>query len=127
VPVGSAERAEWEARARRFESGRNGPEFAPTPRTKPAFRNLWIDEENRVWVERYVEATEVDEPARSDRPASKVWQEPTVYDVITLDGVLLGTLRIPDRTYLEAARGKTIWATQTAEDGSPSVVQYRIE
>ena len=132
VPVTGAERDMWEAwsttmQGRADQGGR--PAFQSLPRTKPAFRGLWADDDGRIWVDRYVEARKVEvEPRKpgDERPLYD-WREPPTFDVLTPEGSLLGTVVFPADTYVYAARGRNVWAETKGEDDEPIVVRYRIE
>jgi 6-bladed beta-propeller protein len=151
IALAGAEKSEWEAMAawlskqptsRSFRDGK--PIDGPTakynaPTVKPAFRSLRVDEENRIWVERYVSASKFPPPAPpklppgavlstafKDRPVS-VWREPTTYDVFDPNGRFLGAVVAPPKTQFLAMRDKTIWATTRGELDEAYIVRYRIE
>ena len=122
APVLAAEKAERERRIienfkRNYGSWHwNGPSI---PDTKPAYSDITIDEEGRIWVQipqtayAYRTQAEADEEeARTGRPAGR-YRERVVYDVFEPRGGFLGTVRAPDdfRAYPElTARGTSVWA-----------------
>ncbi len=152
----AAEKSEWDAMAdwyskqpsgRRFGRGADGkpsvvdaPAIKYTvPTAKPAFRELRVDEEDRIWVVRHVAATKqpppptpkpppgaMGMPNQASRPVS-VMREVTTYDVFEPGGRFLGTVSLPLGTRITAMRGKTVWGVATGEMDEPYVVRYRIE
>lgn len=143
VPVQADERRNEEERVvaglRRVDPGWSwdGP---PIPDTKPAFNNLRVDLDGRIWVQLHVEAESIPEEEREEPsagsgrgPSSNVmipaarWREPPVYDVFEPDGRFLGTLTLPVRARLMQARGDQVWAIDRDELGVEYVVRYRIE
>ena len=110
------------------------------PDTKPAFKNLQVDLDGRIWVHVHVEAEPIPEEEREEPstgsgrgPSSNVmvpaerWREPPVYDVFEPDGRFMGTLRLPVRARLMQARGNQVWAIDRDELGVEYVVRYRLE
>jgi hypothetical protein len=119
IPVTNPEWRQWTAilNARRRQGGVRQPRV---PNQKPYFRDLWIDAEGRIWVERYVPAvrheyTEEELARRSQDQPLYEWREPTVFDIIDSSGLYLGQLILPERTHLVYARGDLIWAVQIGE------------
>jgi hypothetical protein len=133
-PVKRDERAQWEARMeysekRARERGGVGLDYPPVPRTKPFFRDLIIDADGRIWVDRYVAAMKVDVEPREpgdERPLLE-WREPPTFDVIRPDGTFLGTVVLPKDTEAYFRRGWYIWGVYSGELGEPYVVRLRIE
>jgi hypothetical protein len=156
VALTGAEKNEWEVMAaymskqptsRSFRPGPDGKTVAvdgPTtkyiaPAVKPAFRELRVDEENRIWVQRYVAASKfppppppkmppgaLPAPGIMDRPVS-LWREPMTYDVFEAGGRFLGTIAAPRGVQFRAMRGRTIWGTTRGELDEYYIVRYRIE
>ncbi len=128
IQVSGEERAQWRAIRAGYAERNPERQFARIPSTKPAFRNFWIDMDNRIWVDRYTVAEKVESPSSTGGSGSRYqWQErhPT-FDVMTMEGVFLGTVVLPPKTWIEKARGNLIWTTQEDGDGAPQVVRYRI-
>ena len=133
IPIVGEERAMWEAwttfTQRRSQGEGVSAALQDVPRMKPAFRGIWVDDDGRIWVDRYVEARKVTvEPRKpgDERPLYN-WREPPTFDVLTPEGKLLGTLVFPGDTYVYAARGHYVWAETKDEDDVPQVVRFRIE
>lgn len=104
-------------------------DIPPVPRTKPPYRGFLIGQDGRIWVRRHVtaEQSEVEAlEATPDRPPSRSWIEPVVYDVFEPEGTYLGEVRIPKGTSLMLTRGETAWGTRTGESGEIYVVRLRI-
>jgi len=124
VTIHRAERVEWEAWARRFES-RGNFDYPAIPRTKPAYRELHVAADGRIWVERYVTAVRRGEQLRqpdSERPPFE-WSEPTTFDVLQPDGTFLGTVVMPDRTRARFTRGDRVWGVLRGEFDEEYVVR----
>lgn len=105
------------------------------PDTKPAFRNLMVDEDGRIWVHLYTQAEpipaeeiEEPEPGADEAPPLR-WREPTRFDVFDPDGTYLGQLEVPTgfQTYPRPAiEGDRVWAVMEDELEVPYVVRFRI-
>jgi hypothetical protein len=133
VAVGKEERQQWTAILRYIESlGAPGAQrFSSIPAEKPAFKELWIDEEGRVWVHRYSSAVYVppspgEKARRQGRPGLD-WIEPPVWDVLSEKGAFLGTVRPSLNAFPVAARGAFLWVVEHGELGEDYLVRYRIQ
>lgn len=134
VELAGDERAQWEAwldffrRAMR-ERGRAGGPFPSLPATKPYYRRLWVDADNRTWVDRYAEATkrEVEPREPGDERPPYEWREPPTFDVITSDATFFGTIVMPADVLLLCASGLFVWGRATGEMREHYVVRFRIE
>jgi hypothetical protein len=120
------ERDQWE-RWIDFSSRATGERNGSLPDRKPAFHDFQVDDDGRIWVRRYVPATEspTRPPSTSGRPPL-TWHEPTTFDVISPDGRFLGTLTFPAKTRFQASRGLNVWTTVAGEFGEAYVVRFRI-
>ena len=133
VPVGGEEQAEWEAfrqslvlreRARGRET-----EFEPIPDVKPFFRGIYVGQEGRIWIFRYVAAEKrSDIEHLLDRPERPLltWREPWTYDVFEADGSFLGSVVVPERLRPFVFRDDRIWGAGTDDDGVERVVRLRV-
>ena len=133
VEVKPGERAEWRARTA-FAERRSGSSFAEVPDRKPAYRDLWVDADGRIWVHRYAEAAKRGEPVPElwlDDPDGNVpritWAEPTLYDVFGPDGQLLHCVTMPDDAEVAASRGSLAWGILRGALDEEYVVRWRIE
>ena len=134
-----AERREAQEQEESF-SERNGRPVRNIPATKPLWSSILFDRDGRLWVERYVEGVRVEETdaQRETREAwgapKREWGQPLVYDVLDLDGVLLGTLTFeggasaaPSSPITIAwASGMTVWTIERGQFDEHYVVRYRI-
>lgn len=130
VEVAPREKAMWEAWADAFrERGSALDGFEGVPDRKPAFRNLRVDAEGRIWVDRYAEAglRQVEPRAPDDPRPPFDWRQRPTYDVIEPDGTFLGTLVFPAGVAPWFARGEEVWSVTRGELDEPYVVRYRIE
>ena len=133
VDVTAGERAEWRARVAHAER-RSGMSFGEVPARKPAYRDLWVDSEGRIWVHRYAEAVRRDEPIPElwlDDPEGTTpritWAEPSLHDVYGRDGRLLHCVMAPDDAELVASRGSHVWGIVRGALAEEYVVRWRIE
>lgn len=122
LDVDRREKEEWRALL-----GMRGRQAEEVPDLKPAFRDLWVDEEGRVWVWRYVESVHVpdERAARTGRPPLN-WREPPTWDVFDVQGTFLGTVHLPMRARPVAARGRDLWLLEAGDFDEASVARYRI-
>jgi len=133
VPVGGEEHAEWEAfrqtLVERARARSRDTEYEPIPEVKPFFRQLYVGEDGRIWVFRYVAAEKRDDieplPDRPERPLL-TWREPWTYDVFDPDGTFLGSVVVPDGLQPFVFRGEQIWGSLTDDDGVERVVRLRV-
>src|SRR5690606_38886248 len=84
IRLGRAERAQWEALAEHFSRDRRSASAGvEIPEVKPAFRDLAVAEDGRIWVHRYAEATE--RPPRANRPRTApptvLWRDVPTFEV----------------------------------------------
>jgi hypothetical protein len=115
VPLATAERDQWSAWSKAVAaSQQRAAPYPEPPETKPLFRALAVDHEDRIWVQRYVPAIKQNVPPRSpgDNTPLYEWHEPPVFDVIGMDGTFFGTVVLPMDTYVFAHRGTTVWGMQ---------------
>ncbi len=133
VEVKAGERAEWQARVAHAER-RSGGSYAEVPRRKPAYRDLWVDSDGRIWVHRYAEAVQRDEPIPELWPEVLdgteppiTWEEPSFYDVFGADGRLLRCVGVPADSEVMASRAALVWGISRGELDEEYVVRWRIE
>lgn len=124
VPVQGDEWRQWMGISDRMPRQR-----ARIPNWKPVFRSLWVDMEGRIWLERYVKAVEYsqDEERPGVRRTEYRWREPTTFDILRQDGTLLGSLTLPERTFLAYARGEEVWTVQLGEFEEPYLVRFLVQ
>lgn len=77
--------------------------------TKPAYRRLLVDDDNRVWLE----------PSAAQDSTDVVWI------VLDMDSRVVGKVIFPFGTGLRAIRGGRIYAVET-KDGVPTVAVYEL-
>lgn len=133
VAVAPGERAEWRARAA-FAERRSRVSFRDVPARKPAYRDLRVDADGRIWVHRYAEAVQRSEPVPElwlDDPDGTVpritWAEPTLYDVFGPDGELLRCVLVPDDAEVVASRGSLAWGILRGALDEEYLVRWRID
>jgi hypothetical protein len=111
----------------------NGPSI---PGTKPPYRALFVDEDNRLWVMVSQEGREVmseagaleEERQTGSRPQR--FREPPAFDVFDSEGRFLGHVRVPEslsyRRPEPIVRGERVWAVTRDELDVPYVVRFRM-
>lgn len=102
----------------------NGPDV---PGHKPAFTDVLVGDEGRVWVRL---SREGHREANIDPSKPAIWTEPVVYDVFEPDGRYLGQVTTPDGflNYPEPVfRGDTVWAGFEDADGVRYVKRYEVK
>ena len=129
VEVKPAERGEWRARVA-FAARRSRMSFEDVPARKPAYRDLWVDADGRVWVHRYAEAFQRDGPIPElwlDGPEPRItWAEPSLHDIHGPDGRFLRCVVVPDDAEVAASRGRLVWGIARGALGEEYVVRWRI-
>jgi hypothetical protein len=136
VPVTPGERSQARTRATRNlrmtdPNWRwNGPEI---PRVKPAFRELYVGSEGRIWVMRYGPGLEGDDPDYDPEDPDDVemrWSEPVLFDLFEDDGTFLGTVHGPTdfSPYpTPVFSGDQVVAVTRDDLGVQRVVRFRIQ
>ena len=127
VTLTRGERAEWEELAEYF-ANRGADADVSIPRTKPPFREISVDDDGRIWVDRYVEAEQRPglSPETGDSRPDRRWIEPRTFDVLSAQGELLGIVVMPSDAYGYVRRGDHIWGVARDELGVQYVVRLRI-
>ena len=152
IAVAPAERDDWRATVTLFSRSRvsggtpqwtwDGPSI---PETKPLLRDLFVDQQTRIWARTSTTAVlrpDVKIPANPAGPhdgfdqnvAMKRWVEPWVFDVFEASGRYLGEVRFPDGAGHPdgwpapafVAVGDTVWAVTYDSEAVPTVKKYRI-
>jgi hypothetical protein len=136
VPVSATERSEQRAMA---ENGlrQTDPNWkwtvAEIPQTKPAYKSFFVALDGRIWVEVSVPGEPI--PA-ADLPTPPAGQpalptvstrEPSVYDVFSPEGRLLGRVALPPKTSARQAIGNRLWAVQRDSLDVPYAVRFRVD
>ncbi|MFW6083942.1 MAG: hypothetical protein ACODAA_01900 [Gemmatimonadota bacterium] len=111
----------------------NGP---PIPDVKPAYGDLLVSEEGRIWVrvsvpsERHMtEEERRAEEERTERPVNP-YRPPVVFDVFEPTGEYLGRVETPDgfRLYPRPViRDRTVWAVVTDELDVPRLHRFAVQ
>lgn len=138
VPVRSEEGSERRERItrdlqRQYGAWRwNGPDV---PATKPPWRDLFVDDDGRIWVIPSMPGREVisaadarSMEARTGEPVLR-FAEPPAFDVFADDGRFLGAVAPPAGLRTEPhplVRGDRMWAVVEDAVGAPVVIRYRI-
>ena len=129
VQVSRSERAQWQERVE-WSEARSGMSFRDVPNRKPAYRDLWVDSDGRIWVHRYLEAVRrgeaMPEIVVEGDPPGITWWEPSVHDVYRPDGSLLYCVELPEHAEVMASTGDLVWGVVRGPIGEEHVVRWRI-
>lgn len=135
VALQPGERAEWQ-RAMRSRNGR-GDEAgtaldADVPRVKPAFYNIVMGLDGRIWVSlpaaaRHDSRADVTDLSPAEA-ARRRWPELRRYDILTPAGGYVGRVRLPDIRIVgnPVMRGDTLWAIVADDNDEQVIRKYRI-
>jgi hypothetical protein len=121
------ERRQWEAYLRYTdEQLPNSDLITRLSPEKPPLRDLFTDQDGRVWVDVYAEAQNVPSasPAASARPRI-TWRERSTFDVFSPSDRYFGRVTLPLGSRVMAVRGERVWVTTTGPDGEQVIVVYR--
>lgn len=136
VPVSPTERTEARAEPE-FWLRKVDPNWSwsgpSIPANKPAYDEITVTRDGRVWVSVGtpgvpIPATELApvRPGEEKQPRTTT-RSPTVYDVFSPEGRLLGRVAFPRRVALRDAVGNDVYATRRDSLDIQYVVRYRIE
>jgi hypothetical protein len=128
VPIAGEERdqlsARYEDEARRDATH---PAFS-LPRTKPAYRDIFVDQDGRIWISVFARATKRslsrDTTANSGTPLD--WAQDPTFDVFDPAGRFLGTVVLPYGSTLWAARNDRIYARSIGPEGEERLIAYQL-
>ena len=129
IQVGDAEWRQWrDWSAYMSDNNSGGITFPAPPKSKPAFRDVWVDRAGRLWIQRHAAASRVPVSPREPGDARPLfeWRDQPTFDIVDPDGVLLGQVTFPRGVRIYDAIGRTVLATHTDEQGVPFVVLYTI-
>jgi hypothetical protein len=104
----------------------NGP---PIPDQKPAFQDLAVGADGRLWVRLHQPGYLAEQADPEDPGAVDEWAEPVVWDVFEPDGIYLGQVRAPEgfRTHPEPVFGTDhVWAITTDDLDVQYLTRFRI-
>jgi len=111
------------------------------PRTRPAFENVLIGSDGRIWLAIVPENSRrvgsvsggvglgggrVGAPGPARSPGQPEKPRAALYDVFEPDGAYLGRIEIPPRISTVVRRGDYVWGVEYDEDDIPHVKRYRI-
>ena len=135
VPVSTQERDENRARItalmRRGTPGWNwtGPDI---PREKPAYRGVQVAADGRIWVRLSTAGQPIpvsEQPAAATGPQALpllLTREPSVFDVFSPAGRLLGRVALPPRIRILAASGPHLWGIRQDSLDVEYAVRFRV-
>ncbi len=99
----------------------------PVPNHKPAIRELMLDGDGRVWVQRNVESVPVPpHPAPGASHLAQTFDQPTVWSAFRTDGRYLGDVRFPIGVRVIGVVRDVAWALLFDTSNQQRLVKYRI-
>lgn len=107
-----------------------GPDI---PSTKPAYRGLQVGRDGRIWVAlstlaEPIPQAELPVPRAGQPPRTQLTtREPSVYDVFSPAGRLLGRVALPSRTRIMTMGGAHVWGVRRDSLDVEYAVRFRIE
>ena len=112
-----------------------GPDI---PQLKPSYRELTVGDDGRIWVRLSQPSEVVPDSERATPPQvpqgaqapprpTRLWREPTVYEVFEPTGEFLGRLAVPRRAHLLRMRGDRAWGVTLDSMDVPYLTRFRIE
>jgi hypothetical protein len=133
IPVPDDERA-WHEERTLFIMRRTNPAWSwqgpAIPHSRPAATGMFVARGGNVWVRVALPSEPIPQPERAAPRAGALpparWRERGEYEVFAPDGRFLGRVAVPPRTFVQAADGDAVWATQTGEDDLPALVRFRV-
>jgi hypothetical protein len=127
VAVSDVERAESRAWAEKWMRENADPAWTwrgpPVPTTKPAYTDVRIALDGRIWVK--IAQPSVRRPA-TDRSGLQFGEAVPVWDVFESDGAYVGQVRTPTALTQMIMRGDNVWGALINSDGVPVVKRWRI-
>ena len=126
VSLTAEERDNWVRYADYFTEQSGGRRHYTIPDTKPAYRDLLVDADNRIWVSLYAAARKIDlPPAEPNRKSPRLfWQQAATYDIFDASGKYLGHVELPMRARVLAARGNAVWVLAKGPDDEEQIRLY---
>ena len=97
------------------------------PDRKPAIRELMLDGDGRVWIQRNVESVPVPpHPAPGASHLAQTFDQPTVWSAFRTDGRYLGDVRFPIGVRVIGVVRDVAWAIVRDANNQQRLVKYRI-
>ena len=134
VPLGREERANWLEFAAHMATRPQGVGGTGKPRnfrissTKPAYKDIFTDEDSRIWISVWAHAHKVALPPRPGSSKSTnprlVWRQHETYDVFSDKGEYLGRVVMPDGMWAGNSRGNRMWTIGTGPDDEEVIRVY---
>ncbi|MEP6832225.1 MAG: 6-bladed beta-propeller [Gemmatimonas sp.] len=128
VALTSAERSNWEEWATYFSKQDEGRFTYSIPTKKPAYNDIKIDLNGRIWVSIFAPAEKRDIPQRAagDKRPLLVWRQRATFDVYSPTGALLGRAVLPPLQGLIQATGDQVFAMGKGPDDEQIITVYRM-
>jgi len=128
VALTSAERSNWEEWATYFSKQDEGRFTYSIPTKKPAYNDIKVDLDGRIWVSVFAAAEKRDIPSRAagDKRPILVWRQRATFDVYSATGSLLGRVVLPPLQGLIQVTGDQLFAMGKGPDDEQIITVYRI-
>ena len=105
---------------------------ADIPQNKPAYESIQVGLDGRIWVNVSTPGVEIPAAELSPVPPGResdprfTTRQPTLLDVFTPEGRLLGRVAVPRRVAVLAMEGDHVYAVRSDSLDVPYVVRYRV-
>jgi hypothetical protein len=128
VAVVDEERAQLVARAEEGSRRESSHPSFSIPKVKPAYRELFADQDGRIWVDLYAPAERRNLPRDTSKSALPPldWRQSPTFDVFDPVGRYLGNVTLPYGSSLWAARGNRVYAKSTGPEGESRLIAYEL-
>jgi 6-bladed beta-propeller len=133
VAVSPEERADQEdflrSRTQRLR-GRLEGRIPGTPRIKPHYRDFFVGDDGRIWVNVHTVSTRYTPSPREAQDGSLIpqlgWREAPHMDVFEPDGTFIGRVRMPYDFHPLTFRGDRVWGIVADALGVEYIKRYRV-
>jgi anthranilate synthase component 2 len=136
VPVSDTEREERKAQAI-WGLRQTDPKWtwnvADIPASKPAYRGLTLGDDGTIWISISVPSEPIPAAEMPEIPANQperpriTTRDPTVYDVFTPEGRLMGRVAMPPRTRITRMSAAGAWGVRRDSLDVEYAARFRIE
>ncbi len=128
VALTSGERANWAQWATYMSKQDDGRFTYTIPSRKPAFNDIRVDLDGRIWVSMFATAEKRDITPRAagDKRPLLVWRQRATFDVYRTAGAFLGRVELPPLQGLIQVAGDQLFAMGKGPDDEQIITVYRV-
>ncbi len=128
VALTSGERANWEQWATHMSMQDKGRFTYTIPSRKPAYNDIRVDLDGRIWVSVFAaaEKRDITPRAASDTRPLLVWRQRATFNVYSTAGAFLGRVELPPLQGLIQVAGDQLFAMGKGPDDEQIITVYRV-